>query len=328
MGNWFTRIFGGRGTQAPASNRPVTPSIARAVPSPNTERPESIRGITRLRPAEVEFLEAFLTPADARPLDELPVDDRLFIAGIRNRWHTRRLDLPVLAQTSLKLRELLRRGDVAVPRYVDLLEQDSALTVEVLKAANSMLLGAATPVTGTADAVVRIGLQRLETILLLAQLKAKVLKGGPIQVVGDTLVRMAMPLGLVASRLASTTGDAPELAFTRGTLLHVEHLVIVGALPDVSSDHRRALTPSVAALHQAFTEYGPEIRAAVARAWGLEDMLIGGDAADGLMRHYAEMRSALVCHWLEKPLPQVSGVDEVVLHDFLTRIVTQGLQAA
>ncbi len=327
MGNWLTRLFGGRDRHAQTLVSPAT-STGRAVPMTPAERPEGVRGTPRLRPVEIEFLDAFLAPPEVRPLDELPVDDRLFIAGIRNRWHTRRLELPVLAQTSLKLRELLRRGDVAVPRYAELLERDSALTVEVLKAANSLLLGAATPVTGTADAVVRIGLQRLETILLLAQLKSKVLKGGPIQVLGDTLVQMAMPLGLLSSRLASSSGEAPDLAFTRGTLLHVEHLVIIGALSDVSSDHKRALSPSVTALHQAFTEYGPEIRAAVARSWGLEDMLIGGDAADGLMRHYAEMRSALACHWLQRPLPTVSGVDPMVLHDFLTRVVTQGSQAA
>jgi HD-like signal output (HDOD) protein len=282
----------------------------------------------RLAPLQMEFLDGFLTPAEPRPLDELSLDDRQFVAGIRNRWHTRRLELPVLAQTSLRLRELLRRGDVAVHRYAELLEQDSALTVEVLKAANSYLLGAATPVTGTADAVVRIGLQRLETILLMAQLKAKVLKGGSIQSLGDLLVRMAMPLGTAASRLAAARGDDADVAFTRGTLFQVEHLVIVGALPDVSIDHKRAVTPSVAALHQAFSEYGPEIRVAVARAWGLEDLLLGGDGHHDIHAHYSALRNALASEWLGRPLPEVPDVDGQALQDVMTRVSSPAALAA
>lgn len=205
----------------------------------------------------------------------------------------------MLPQAAIELRELLRRGDVAIPRYVELLEQDSALTVEVLKAANSAQLGGATTVTNTADAVVRIGLQRLETILLLAQVKSKVLKGGPLQTLGEMLVTMALPMAVAASKLAASRQQDTNLAFTRATLLHVEHLVILGALPDVSREHKRTLAPSVAAVHQAFTAYGAEIRQAVARSWGLEDLLIGGDEAESLTAHFASLRNQLAAEWLE-----------------------------
>lgn len=325
MSNWLSRLFGFGGDKPQPA--PATPTVtATAAPSSApkvVQFPAAVGGPSlgpRLRPVELEFLDGFLASPVSRSLDEMPVDDRLFIAGIRHRWHMRQLDLPVLPQAALKLRELLRHGDVAIPRFVELLEEDSALTVEVLKAANSAQLGAATTVTSTGDAIVRIGLQRLETILLLAQTKAKVLKGGPVQVFGETLVGMAMPLAAAASKLAAEAGEDANLAFTRGTLIHVEHLVILGALPDVSREHKRMLSPSVAALHQAFAEYGPEIRRGVAKLWGLEDLLVGGDDAAMLSERFVGLRNALASQWLRHPLPIVTGVESNHLEAVMTEV--------
>lgn len=322
MSNWLSRLLGRGGTDA-APAAPPAPAPAAAAPGPRLVPfpvPADAQFGPRLRPLELEFLEGFLVLPDSRSLDEMAADDRLFVAGIRHRWHMRQLDLPVLPQAALKLRELLRRGDVAIPRFVELLEQDSALTVEVLKAANTVQVGAATPVTGTGDAVVRIGLQRLETILLLAQAKARVLKGGPVQAFGETLVSMAMPLALAASKLAAEHGEDANLAFTRGTLLHVEHLVILGALAEVSREHRRMLTPTISALHQTFAEYGPEIRRGVARLWGLEDLLIGGDEAAAISERFVGLRNALASQWLRRPLPYVHGIEPLHLEAVMTEV--------
>ena len=65
-------------------------------------------------------------------------------------------------------------------------------------------------------------------------------------------MQLSIPLGTLAGAVARGHRTAPDLCFVRGMLMHVEHLVILGALADVSRDHRRTLTPGPLALHQAF----------------------------------------------------------------------------
>jgi hypothetical protein len=118
-----------------------------------------------------------------------------------------------------------------------------------------------------------------------------------------------MPLGTLASTVARAHRTAPDVCFVRGMLLHVEHLVILGALADVSRDHRRTLTPSTLALHQAFSRHGADIRRAVATAWQLDDLLLGNDQEGDVAGEYAGLRHALVWRWLNRPLPHLVHCD-------------------
>ena len=122
-----------------------------------------------------------------------------------------------------------------------------------------------------------------------------------------------MPLGFLASRVARDRAAAADTCFMRGVLLHVEHLVILGSVQQVSKDFRRTVMPTPVALHQAIARFAPEIRAAVAAAWSLDDLLIGGDDEARLAAEYASLRRALVCSWLKRPLPEVDGVDAETL---------------
>jgi HD-like signal output (HDOD) protein len=261
--------------------------------------PPNVPAGPTLTSEESDFLKGFLTISDVKHLDELPVDDRFFLGGIRQLWHARKLDLPILPEVALRLRDLLHKGDASVGRLVALIEKDSGLTVEVLKSANSVAFGGAIPSTSVHDAIVRIGLQRLESILLLSQMRTKVLRAGALQPQCELLIELSATLGQLASKLAQRTpGADANAAFTRGTLLHVEHLVILGALSDVTKLHKRPVTPSIAAVHQAFVQFGPEIREAVARAWGLEALLVGGEDAPAIAQQSVGLRNALVERWL------------------------------
>ena len=163
LGNWFSKLFAWRRNEPrlPAPAQPVADEagayVIRRPASPSRHDPRA----TRLKPDQVEFLAAFLEPPAVRSLDELLLDDRQFIAGIQKRWHARKLELPVLPDAAIRLREMLHAGDAPVSRYVEVLESDSALSIEVLKTANSVAYGGSASVDRVHDAVVRIGLERL-----------------------------------------------------------------------------------------------------------------------------------------------------------------------
>ena len=95
----------------------------------------------------------------------------------------------------------------------------------------------------------------------------------------------------------------PETCFMRGALMHVEHIVILGMVGAVSRDVKRSIAPTTPALHQAFVRFGPDIRAAVAHAWNLTDLLLGDQGETGIAEEYARLRRLLLCGWLRLPMP-------------------------
>lgn len=323
---WLRSLFGG----SAADTAPVVAPALAPAPAPEASAPPSNRRAADpalrppagrvLREIERRFLDGFLNPPEAKALDLLPADDRLFLGGVRGLWHSRTLDLPVLPQAAIELRTLLATGNVAVAKLAQILDQDSALSVEVLKTANSAAYAAAAPAHSTQEALVRIGLERLEGVLLVSQLRTKVLKAGPFQRCGELLVDLSTTLSTVAMQHAQHCGGDPRVAFTRAILLHIEHLVILGAVADVSRSHKRAVTPSLDAFHQAFSQLGPEIREAVAHAWHLESLLIGTADDQYLHTTYSGLREAVIRRWMGQPLPHIEGVEPDLLLELLGNV--------
>lgn len=295
MANWRSRLTG---TQDAVPVRPALPDGAEAVVAP----PAAVRADGSLSAAQTDFLVSLIEPPAVRELDELPEDDRAFLEGIRKRLETRELELPVLPEVAIRLSRMMQEG-VLVSEYVALLTQDPVLATEVLKTANSAFYGMSVQMTSLQDAVVRIGLIRLQSILMFTQMRAKVSKGSVFQVEATLLLDMSLPMALLSGKVARQHATAQDLCFMRGLLSSVEHLVIAGAVGEISRGLRRALSPSVRALHEAFVRFGAEVRHAVASEWNLTDLLIGAEDRDTLSAELDMLRRALVCRRLGRPQP-------------------------
>ena len=128
---------------------------------------------------------------------------------------------------------------------------------------------------------------------------------------------------MLASRYVLQSEGTGDVRFMRGMLMHVEHLVILGAITDISKQHRSQVVPSVQAVHQAFDRFGPEIRQAIAAAWQLKDILIDTKQEEAVAGEYTGLRSAVVCRWLDRPLPEVAGVDPSKLAETMADIPTR-----
>jgi hypothetical protein len=306
MRAWLARLFGTgeapRSTPTPEAPRPrVRPSSPRPATAP-TRAPR-----TELDAEQIEFLEGLIDPPRPMALGDAPLEDRWFLGGIRKRWHARQLELPVLSEAAMRLTGLLRSDDVSSAQFVRVIETDPALTVEVLRSANAAAYAGAQPVRSLDDAIRRIGLRRLGSLLIMAQLNKKILKTEANK--AALLIDLAPPLGIIAGLLAAPEHGDTDIAFTRGSLLHVEHMVILGAVADVARDHRQPVRPSVRALLQACQQFGPEIRHAVAKAWNLQHVLLGENASDDFAPRYSGYCKAVISRWLNRPLPELPGVE-------------------
>jgi hypothetical protein len=316
--------FFGNGTATSASPSAISgPGLesthfARPAP-PATDRAPAGAETTLLPSRLVEFLDTLSSGTAPPAAETLTGDDILFLEGLVNRLLKAQLELARLPDATLRLTEMLRHGDVPVARYAELIEQDTSLSVEVLKAANAACYAASAPTGSLQQAIMRIGLTRLQGILMLTLMKSRVLRAGTLRGHAEALMEMALPLASVASTLARVTGRPADVPFMRGMLLHVEHLVVLGTVGDTSREHRAIVTPSIGALLLAFDRSGPDVRHALAYAWELEDILTGREGDTDTI-DYAQLRRAIVCRWLRLPLPAVDGVPAALLSETLAAV--------
>src|SRR5262245_36965352 len=222
MPNWFRRLFASSAAAAPAPTAapnppaPAQPGRPRCAPAPATP----VAAVRTLSQADVDFLEGLIAPVYLRQMEEFSKEDQIFLGGISKRLRLRALEMPVLPEVALRLAEMLRQDSRPIADYIALLNQDTLLSLEVLKAANSAAF-AALPTTSLREAVMRIGLSRVQSILMLAHLNSRILKSGVAQRQAELLLDLTLSTAILAGRLLPTDGAA-DSRFVRGMMLHVE----------------------------------------------------------------------------------------------------------
>jgi hypothetical protein len=302
-----------RPSAASQALKPVEPGPVAARETPRVENG------ALLTKSQTEFVKGLAAPVSLPAPEDLTHDDILFLEGLIRRLEAAQLEVAMLPQATLRLTGMLRRGDVPVAQYSELINKDTSLSMEVLKAANSAFYGGSARTTGLDEAIMRIGLTRLQGILMLALMRSRVLKAGTLRAHAEVLMDMALPLGSCAAALARATGGPADLCFMRGMLLHVEHLVILGTLSETSKEHRAVITPTTGALLLALDRSGRETRHALAHGWSLEDILIGRENDDDCT-DYAALRAAVVARWLRHPLPEVPGISPQLLERIMAPV--------
>ncbi len=313
MWRWIKRWLFGTGKEPEARGPAAPPPRARGA-APRAEPPKE-EGTGPAAEA-VGFLRFLDDPPDAVALHDLGGDDRRFLAGVLKLVHEKRLEVPVLPRAAVEVSRLLAEGDPPVGRYVEVLEQDPSLSLEVLRAANSAFYGFRTPAKGVRDAVIRLGLHPVRGLLITAHLRARVLNAGPFRRHAGWLNDLSLALGRVFRSLAQDLGLDPEEAATRGLLFHVEHFIILGALGAVQTAVRRQLAPSDVALAEAFRRCGDRVRELAARAWDLP-VLLPTPELDASLR---SVRRAVVRSWAGEDPGEVPGLDPGRFGEALERV--------
>ncbi len=213
------------------------------------------------------------------------------------------LEIPVLPGTAIEVSRLLAEPTSSLADFVKAIESDPALSVSVLRTANSAFYGLSVPTGSLRDAVFRIGLSQLRTIVILSHLQDKVLQTGLFENEVQWLSDLSLALAHLGQQLAPELGMDRSSAFTRGTLWHLEHFLIMGTLAEVARQHHNNILPSWQCLHEAFFRFGPKIRELAARTWELEDLLNPDGGGDTAAVRYGQLQHALVAQWAGSDLP-------------------------
>lgn len=310
----------GIGSARGGPSRPAPRTISVERPQPE-EAPSERSDLPGLPPEASHFLQTLVRPPRTSDLQELPPEDRLFLSEIMRKLRENAIEIPVLPSTAIEVSRLLADPMSNMGDFVKALESDPAMSVSVLRTANSALYGFAAPTNSLRDAVFRIGLSQLRTIVILSHLQGKVLQTGMFEREVKWLSDLSLALAHLGQILASDLGLEPSVAFTRGTLWHLEHFLIMGTMAEVARQHRVKTHPSKECLHEAFFRFGPKIRELAARLWEMEELLTGCPEENELAFRYKQLRSALVANWTGADLPQeVDGISAQGLAQALQKI--------
>ena len=294
--------FGIGSTRVPSARPPQRPPPV-AHPQPD-EGPSPKGESVTLSADAVRFLQGLIGSPSASDLQDLPPDDRLFLSEIMKKLRDNSLEVPVLPNTALEVSRLLADPKSNLGDFVKAIESDPALSVSVLRTANSAFYGLSVPTTSLRDAVFRIGLGQLRTIVILSHLQGKVLQSGLFEQEVHWLSDLSLGLAHLGQTLAPELGLERSVAFTRGTLWHLEHFLIMGTLVEVARQHRVNTHPSEPCLHEAFFRFGRKIRELAARIWELEDLLIPVAEEDEAALRYEHLQRVLIAEWTGTPPPQ------------------------
>ncbi len=94
-------------------------------------------------------------------IEQLEIVDDVFLA-----IHADKLDLPVLPDMALKIRNLINDPDSSVGQFVQLISTDLTISLYVIKTANSAAFSRGRPVSNLHDAIPRLGYRMLFSMVL------------------------------------------------------------------------------------------------------------------------------------------------------------------
>ncbi len=186
------------------------------------------------------------------------------------------LVLPTLPEIALKVRQAADDPEVNLHKMAEVISQDPALSLGMLKVANSAIFGRSVKVETVSQAVTRIGLRQIKTIATAMALEqvftsdnefiAEYLKKSWNKTVDVASVAIAlMTVYLQKHKHVPLTLDTLTLA----ALVHN-----IGVLPILTeAEHHQDIFSNPAFLQQAIIKLSSKIGAAISKAWGFSDQL-------------------------------------------------------
>lgn len=253
--------------------------------------PEGLKAITRERPRpyrvfahspaavlkiNLDLLKAVLSeaPIDSYEVKQIlredqPADKQLFF-DIYSDLRNNKLALPSLPDVALRVRKMIDDGDNA-KTIAQAVNTDPAITVKLIKAANSPLFRGTKEFETSAQAIVRLGLQTTKQLVTSFTLREVFKTKDPvIKKRLDQVWNYSIEIAAISHALAKQVpGLDPEQGLLAG-LLHgignVPLLIYAGEYP--------ALIADTEMLENALAEYGPNLGGVILKRWNFTDELI------------------------------------------------------
>jgi HD-like signal output (HDOD) protein len=196
------------------------------------------------------------------------------------------LVLPTLPEIALKVREAADDPEVNLNQMSDVISQDPALSMGMLKVANSAILGRAVKVETVNQAVTRIGLRQIKSIATAMALEQVFVSENEIVSMymkkswAKTIDVASVAIALMTNYLKENKHAPLQLdTLTLAALVHN-----IGVLPILTeAENHPDVFANPTFLQQAIIKLASEIGGAVTKAWGLSE-----DFTD-LVMHWSDL---------------------------------------
>lgn len=192
-------------------------------------------------------------------------------------------DLPLLSPAVPALLAALNRDDAGLREITEFIRQDPALTVKVLRAANSAFYAGPVPITSVREALLRLGLKTVRRLTMVMSLYSTVPVGGNRLGREDFWLHslgVAQAAEIIGRRSELGAEDSDlETLFLTGLLHDVGLLILAIRYPKeydaaVIVAGRDGLAFHAAEMAVYGCDHG-ELGAILARHWGLPDAIVG-----------------------------------------------------
>ncbi len=216
---------------------------------------------------------ALLTQLDGGGYLDQQLDERgaALLAEIGQCVEAGELSLPLLPATSVTAMDLSAHPSVEIAELVEAIATDPVMASELLKTANSALYGGHAPCETLHQAVVRMGLRAVRSMIFSISMRGVVLQGKSLSAYATEVWRQSHTVATIARAIARPLGFDADRAFLLG-LLHD-----IGKVALLETIRRRApanyeIKPAL--LGRAFGFHHEKAGAAVARAWKLPEEIV------------------------------------------------------
>lgn len=184
------------------------------------------------------------------------------------------LVLPTLPEIALKVRQAADDPEANLHKMGEIISQDPALSLGMLKVANSVVFGRRVKVETVNQAVTRIGLRQIKSIataMALEQVfvsKNEFISSFMKKSWNKTINVASVAIALMNKYLKSHKHDG--LALDTLTLAALVHNI--GVLPILTeAEHHQDIFANPTFLQQAIIKLSSKVGAAVSNAWGFSD---------------------------------------------------------
>ncbi|MCB9915980.1 MAG: HDOD domain-containing protein [Planctomycetes bacterium] len=269
MLTWLKNLLSRR-SPAPSRPKPRPSARPRLVEDASADRAAGADGDAGDKPRLVN--KPALTNLDlaAQRREGLPPEERALLEGLTARLERGEFDLPHMPATSMALLSLAGKANAEVPRLVELISSDPSLASELLRTANSVLYGGQVPAQTLEQAVMRIGLRGLRSLIFTVSVKGTVMRLGKLQRFSEEIWRQAFSVASIARRIAPILGEDREHAFLIGLLHDVGKIALLAMLAKELAPDADVSPHTVGRMFYAHHE---RAGAALAAKWRLSDEL-------------------------------------------------------
>ncbi len=200
----------------------------------------------------------------------MAIADRFYRIVVDAVTHDR-LTLPTLPEVALRIQDLLRSDEISIARIVKEIQSDPALTVRLIRVANSAAVRGGRNVDSIQQAVTRLGLEY--TRLLVNGLVLEQMFRSNNAALRERLRRCwcdSVEVAALARAVAAhCTLLQPEMAMLGGLVHRIGTLPIL-RMAEIHAD--AVSTPEV--LDEVIAELGPKVGRMVLRAWHFPPELV------------------------------------------------------